>query len=70
MTDDERKAEKAKSMAASVYRAMDYAQREEDYVRQIHAKWSDHPAYRKYMDEMLLRDRVAEYVARPKMTRA
>lgn len=70
MTDEERISEKAKSLASSVYRQLDEAQRAEDYVRQIHSKWGEHPAYKKYMDEMLLRDRVAEYIARPKMTRA
>lgn len=69
MTEDERKAETAKSMASSVYRQLDEAQRAEDYVRHVTGKWGDHPAFKQFMREMLLADRLAEFLERPKVTR-
>lgn len=69
MTEEERIAEKAKSLAASVYREMDEAQRAEGYVRTIVAEWGDHPAFKEYMAGLLLTDRLAEFLGRPPMKR-
>lgn len=68
MTDDERKAEQAKSLASAVYRQLDEAAHAEDYVRTITAKWGEHPAFKTYMSEMLLTVRLAEFLGRPRMT--
>lgn len=70
MTDQEREAERIRSLASAVYRAMDAAQREEDYVRLIAKRHGDHPAFREYMRGMLLEGRLAEVVARPQLNRA
>ena len=70
MSEEERIAEKAKSLAGSVYRQLDEAQRAENYVRTTTEKWGEHPAFRQYMADLLLADRLAEFLARPKMTRA
>jgi hypothetical protein len=53
-----------------VYRALDAAQSQEDYVRLLASKHGNHPAFKTYMSEMLLTDRLAEFMARPQMDRA
>lgn len=70
MTDEEREAERIKSLASAVYRQLDEAQRAEDYVRTITGRHGQHPAFKAYMDEMLLSARLDEFLARPIMTRA
>lgn len=70
MSEEERIAEKAKSLAGSVYRQLDEAQRAEDYVRAIAETWGNHPAFKQYMADLALTGRLAEFLARPKMTRA
>jgi hypothetical protein len=70
MTDEQREAERIRSLASAVYRALDAAQSQEDYVRLLAAKHGNHPAFKAYMSEMLLTDRLAEFMARPQMDRA
>lgn len=70
MTDAERENERVKSLASAVYRQLDEAERAEGYVRTASSKWGEHPAFQEYMREMLLTERLAEFLARPQMTRA
>ncbi len=69
MTPEEREAERIRNLAAAVYGAMDRLAEAETYIRQITAKHGTHPAFTKYMTEMLLKERLAEVLARPKLTR-
>ncbi len=69
LTEKERDAERVRSLASAVYRSLDAAQKEEDYVRQIAKRHSEHPAFKQYMSEMLLAERLAEFMSRREMTR-
>ena len=70
MTDEEREAERIKSLASSVYRSLDEARRQEDYVRTLAKKHGDHPAFKTYMREMGLEGRLSEFMSRPQLERA
>lgn len=70
MTEEEKEAERIKSLASATYRALDEAVRAEDYVRLVTKRHGEHPAFKQYMSEMLLAGRLKEFMARKEMGRA
>lgn len=64
MTEQEREAEKVKSLASCVYRALERADRIEGYIRTVHKKYSEHPAFKEYMKGMMLENKLNDFIAR------
>lgn len=69
MTDEEKEAERIKERAVSAYRQMEAALVHERWARNIVAKHGEHPAFQRYMTEMGLTGKLAEFLGRPVVTR-
>ncbi len=64
MTEQEREAEKVKSLASCVYRALETVYKAERYIRTIHKKHSQHPAFQQYMKDMMLENALNDVTTR------
>ena len=69
MTDEEKDAERIKERAATAYRQMEAALDHERGARNIVATHGEHPAVQRYMIEMGLTGKLAEFLGRPVVTR-